>query len=109
MSSNNAFKDNLLLLQNVIQASMMVYPKELLIWFMRDFFSKSNYYHFAIDAWGYPNTADHTDLLPGSDIPVGGTGSTAINNIDLVTRLFIGENYNNGEGIFYPAVLVKNA
>jgi hypothetical protein len=108
MSSNNAFKDDLFSLYNIVQASMIVYPKELVIAALRDFFSQSSYYHFSKDHFGFPNVQDHTDLLPGADLPTRAPGSTAVNNIDLVTRLFIGENYNYGEGIFYPAILVKN-
>lgn len=93
-------------LHNVVQASMLVYPKELIIATLRDFFSKDDYYHFAKDQWGFPNTTDHTDLPPGVDIPsfhnVNGT-----NQEGLSTRVFIGENYRY-DGIYYPAILVKS-
>lgn len=96
MASNNFFKSDLYSLHNIIQASMMVYPKEMIIYTLRDFFSKDSYYHYSKDAWGFPNTIDHTDLEPGAGI-----------NNDLTTRVYIGENYRYDK-IYYPAILVKS-
>lgn len=87
---------------------MIVYPKEIIIATLRDFFSHDSYYHFSQDQWGFPNTTDHTDLPPGADLPYGPGAQPALNpNPILPTRLFIGENYRY-DGIFYPAILVKN-
>jgi hypothetical protein len=107
MSTNNFFKSNLMRLHHIVQASMLVYPKEMIIGVMREFFAEDDYYHYSKDQWGFANTTDHTDLPPGADIPVGGIGSTATSNILLPTRLFIGENYRYN-GIYYPAILVKS-
>jgi hypothetical protein len=108
MSSNNFFRSDLFGVYNVIQASMIVYPKEIIIATLRDFFSHDSYYHFSKDQWGFPNTTDHTDLPPGADLPFGPGAQPQLNpNPVLPTRLFIGENYRY-DGIFYPAVLVKN-
>lgn len=107
MSTNNFFKSNLMNLHHIVQASMLVYPKEMIIATLRDFFSKDDYYHYSKDQWGFANTTDHTDLPPGADIPEGGIGSTATSNILLPTRVFIGENYRY-DGIYYPAILVKS-
>jgi len=107
MSSNNIFKSNLNRLYNIIQSSMIVYPKEIVISTLRDFFSKDDMYHFSKDQWGFPNTTDHTDLPLGADMPVGSIGSTATSNELLSTRVFIGENYRH-DGIYYPAILVKS-
>lgn len=108
MSSNNFFRSDLFGIYNVIQASMIVYPKEIIIATLRDFFSHDSYYHFSKDQWGFPNTTDHTDLPPGADLPFGPGAQPMLNpNPVLPTRLFIGENYRY-DGIFYPAVLVKN-
>jgi hypothetical protein len=106
MGSNNFFKSNLMALHNVVQASMLVYPKEMIIMTLKDLFSKDDYYHYSKDQWGFADTTDHTDLPPGADLPVlhnkyGATDS------GLSTRLFIGENYRY-DGIYYPAILVKN-
>lgn len=107
MSSSNSFKSDLWDIYNIVQGSMIVYPKEVIIATLRDFFSKDSYYHYSRDQWGFSNTKDHTDLPLGADIPVGHSGSTAITNTLLSTRLFIGENYHQN-GIFYPAILVKS-
>jgi hypothetical protein len=108
MSSNNFFKSDLFGIYNIVQASMIVYPKEIIIATLRDFFSKDSYYHFSKDQWGFPNTTDHTDLPPGADLPFGPGANPQLNpDPVLPTRLYIGENYHYN-GIFYPAVLVKS-
>lgn len=78
---------------------MISYPKEMIISTLRDFFSKDSYYHYERDEWGFPKTEDHTNMPLGQgmkDSPI------------KTTRLFIGENYRY-DGIYYPAILVKNA
>lgn len=88
---------------------MLVYPKEIIIATLRDFFSKDSYYHYSKDQWGFPNTTDHTDLAPGADLPSGPGAHPELSNVSpLSTRLFIGENYRY-DGIYYPAILVKSA
>lgn len=108
MSTNNFFKSDLYRIHNIIQASMLVYPKEVIIATLRDFFSKDSYYHYSKDQWGFANTTDHTDLAPGADLPYGvGAHPELSNTTNLSTRLFIGENYRY-DGIYYPAILVKS-
>jgi hypothetical protein len=108
MSSNNFFKSDLYQIHNIIQASMLVYPKEVIIATLRDFFSKDSYYHYSKDQWGFANTTDHTDLPPGADLPSGvGAHPELSNTVNLSTRVFIGENYRY-DGIYYPAILVKS-
>jgi len=106
MSTNNFSKSDLFQLHDIVQSSMIVYPKEIIIATLRDFFSKDSYYHYSKDQWGFPNTTDHTDLPPGADFPTvyNRFGS---NQEGLSTRLFIGENWRY-DGIYYPAILVKN-
>lgn len=106
MSTNNFFKSNLIGLHNFVQASMLVYPKEIIISTLRDFFSKDDYYHYSKDAWGFANTTDHTNLAPGADIPTVHDKNGA-NQEGLPSRIFIGENYRK-DVVFYPAVLVKS-
>lgn len=101
MSTSNAFKSDLYSIHNIIQASMLVYPKEMIIAYLRDFFSKDSYYHYSKDQWGFPNVTDHTDLPLGSDIPI--PGDDAI----VSSRIYIGENFKR-DMIFYPAILVKS-
>lgn len=86
---------------------MLVYPKEVILATLRDFFSKDSFYHYEKDQWGYPNTTDHTDLPLGADLPAGSKNSTAHPNDLLSTRVFIGENYRY-DGIYYPAILIKS-
>lgn len=108
MSSNNFFKSNLFGIYNIVQASMIVYPKEVIIATLRNYFSEDDYYHFSKDQWGFPNTTDHTDLPPGADLPYGpGSAPQLSPHPVLATRLFIGENYRY-DSIFYPAILVKS-
>ena len=106
MSTNNFSKSDLFQLHDIVQSSMIVYPKEIIIATLRDFFSKDSYYHYSKGQWGFPNTTDHTDLPPGADFPTvyNRFGS---NQEGLSTRLFIGENWRY-DGIYYPAILVKN-
>jgi len=106
MSSNNFSKSDLFGLHDIIQSSMIVYPKEMIISFLRNFFSKDSYYHYSKDQWGFPNTTDHTDLPPGADIPTQ-YNQFGANQEGVSTRLFIGENYRY-DGIYYPSILVKN-
>ena len=107
MSTNNFFKSDLFSLHNIVQASMLVYPKEMIIATLRNLFSEDSYYQYSKDQWGFPNTTDHTDLPLGADIPTGHPGSTALSNNLLPTRVYIGENYRK-DGIYYPAILVKS-
>src|ERR1700722_2151597 len=108
MSTNNFFKSDLFGIYNVVQASMIVYPKEIIIDTLRNYFGRDSYYHYSRDQWGFANTTDHTDLPPGADLPYGPGSDPELNpNPTLPTRLFIGENYRF-DSIYYPAILVKN-
>lgn len=108
MGANNFFKSDLYGVYNIVQASMLVYPKEMIIETLRNFFSRDSYYHFSKDQWGFANTTDHTDLPPGADLPSGPGSHPELNpNPVLPTRVFIGENYRY-DNIYYPAILVKS-
>ena len=108
MSTNNIFTSDLYKIHNVIQSSMLVYQKEAIIATLRDFFSKDSYYHYSRDAFGFPNTTDHTDLPLGADIPSGAYSHPELNNLsNISTRIFIGENFRYNS-IYYPAILVKS-
>lgn len=108
MSSSNFFKSDLFSIYDIEQASMLIYPKEVIISILRDFFSKDSYYHYSKDQWGFANTTDHTDLPLGADLPSGpGANPSLSKTLNLSTRLFIGENYRY-DGIYYPAILVKS-
>jgi hypothetical protein len=108
MSSNNFFKSDLFGIYNIVQASMLVYPKEMIIETLRNYFSRDSYYAFSKDQWGFANTIDHTGLPPGADLPSGPGSHPELNpNPVLPTRVFIGENYRY-DNIYYPAILVKS-
>lgn len=96
MATNNIVKSDLYKIHHVVQGSMIVFPKEAIISFLRDHFSRDSYYHYSKDEWGFANVVDHTDLPLGSGL-----------HDDTTTRVFIGENYRF-DGIYYPAILVKN-
>lgn len=98
MATGNYFKSDLYKIHNIIQSSMIVYPKEMIIATLRDFFSKDSYYRYISDVWGFPNTTDNTGLPIDAGLP----------GDDSCTRLFIGENYRY-DVAFYPAILVKNS
>ena len=108
MSSNNLFKSDLNGIYNIVQSSMIVYPKEMVVSILRDFFSKDSFYHFSKDTYGFPNTTDHTDLPLGADLPRGPGAYPQLNTSPILpTRLFIGE-YFRYDTIFYPAIIVKS-
>lgn len=96
MSSNNISKSDLMRLHNVIQYSMISYPKQVIIETLRDFFSKDSYYHYVKDEWGFTKTPDHTNLDREAGL-----------NDNVTTRIFIGENFRYNV-IYYPAILVKS-
>lgn len=96
MATNNFFKSDLPRIHGVVQNAMIIYPKEIILATLRDYFSRDTYYHYVKDAWGYANTVDQTDL----PLDAGLHDTTT-------TRVFIGENYRQ-EGQFFPAILIKN-
>jgi hypothetical protein len=96
MSTSNIFKSDLPKIYNVIQNSMLSFPKEIIIASLREYFGKCSYYHYSKDKWGFANTPDHTDLLPGVGM-----------HDELTTRVFIGENFRQ-DVIYYPAIIVKS-
>lgn len=96
MTTENHNRSDLYRLYDIIQASMITHPKEVIIAVLKDFFNNdSTFYSFRKDEWGYTKTPDHTDLPLGAGL-----------EDNLTTRLFIGE-YHRNDVIFYPAILVK--
>lgn len=96
MATGNWYDTDLYRIFGMLQTSMIILPKELVIAGLRDFFAKDSFYHYVGDEWGYPKTVDHTDL------PLG-TGMTD----DTTTRIFIGEAFRQ-DIQFYPSIIVKN-
>src|SRR5580698_9615486 len=103
MSVGNIVRSDLDSIYHIVRNAMIVYPKEILIATLKDFFAKDSFYHYVKDAWGFTLTPDHTDLPLDAGYKIPGT-----NILDnTTTRLFIGENYRF-DTIFYPAILVKH-
>src|SRR6266404_703456 len=96
MTTNNFFRSNLNKLHDVVQNSMTLYPKELIVATLRDFFSDDVEYKYSKDQWGFPKTPD----LTGFPTSAGYEDATT-------TRVFIGENYRR-DVVFYPAILVRH-
>lgn len=81
---------------NIVQNTMIRFPKDLIIASLREFFAKDSTYHYVCDEWGFPKTVDHTDLDPNAGL-----------YDDVTTRIYIGEAYRY-DGIYYPAVLIRS-
>lgn len=96
MATGGFFSSDLYSLYHVVQNTQILYPKELLISALREYFAKDSKYHYVKDPWGFPNTPDHTDLPPDA-----GT------NDDSTTRIYIGQE-SRMDVAFYPCVLVKH-
>ncbi len=92
---NNVYRSDLYKLHNIVQSSMITYPKQAIIAVLRDYFAQDSYYHYEKDEWGYPKTVEQLGL----PIDAGMTDHST-------TRIYIGESYRY-DGIFYPAILVK--
>lgn len=97
MATNSIFKSDLNKLYGLIQSSMIVYPKEIIIQHLRDFFSKDSLYHYVKDEWGFGKKVDQTDLPLGAGM---------FDN--LTTRIHISESHPH-DGIFYPFVMVRHS
>ena len=96
MSTNSFYKSDLPDYYNIVQNTMIRYPKDLIIDILKKFFSNDKYYKFEKDEWGFSKTPSNKDL----DLTAG---------IDdnLCTRIFIGDHFRK-ELAFYPAILVKH-
>lgn len=75
---------------------MVIFPKEIVIATLRERFKEDSFFRYSQDAWGFPNTPDHTDLP-----------ATAGLYDNVTSRLYVGENYRKDD-VFYPALLVKH-
>lgn len=93
--TGNLHRTDLYQIHNVVQNTLMSYPKELVIGILREEFSKDSYYHYVADEWGFPKVPDHTDLPLDAGY-----------EDDRTTRIFIGEAFRFN-AIYYPALLVR--
>lgn len=97
MTTNNFFQSDLPRIYDIVQNSMTLQPKELVVATLRDFFSNDHFYSYRHDQWGFPQTP-----------PLINTPQRAGLNDASTTRVFIGEAWRFDVD-FYPAILVKNA
>ena len=56
--TGNFFKSDLYKIHDVVQNTMIVFPKEIIIATLRDFFSEDSYYGYRRDNFGFPQTPD---------------------------------------------------
>jgi hypothetical protein len=98
MTSNNIFKSDLYKIHNIVQSSAALYPKELIIATLRNYFADDTYYGFRKDKFGFPETPDLTNTPQNA--------GNAVND-SSTTRLFIGESYRF-DVIYYPAITVRH-
>ncbi len=105
MATNNEEISDLPALIGLVQGAFISYPKEMLIWALRDFFSKDSWYHYVKDEWGFPLTPNHTDLPLGSGMFNDPAETGALPN--TTTRIYIGENFRFAT-VYYPCVLIKH-
>jgi hypothetical protein len=96
MVTNNFVYSDLPRINHIVQNAMTLYPKELVVETLRDYFSRDAEYHYVADHWGNPKTPDLKDHPLDA-----GYGN------DLTTRIFIGEKYRYNV-VYYPCILVAN-
>lgn len=96
MTTNNFYRSALPKLHDITQNAVSLYPKELIIATIRDFFSDDDYYHYVHDKFGFPQTPNQTGLPQSAGFAD-----------DLTTRLFVGESYRFDK-IYYPAIIVRH-
>lgn len=96
MTTNNSINSDLYGIYNLVSSSMIIWPKELVIQQLRDFFSRDSMYHFATDQFGFPKTPNHTNLP-----------NTAGYKDNLTTRLYI-NSANRYDVVYYPAIIVRH-
>lgn len=97
MATNNFFHSDLNRVFGIVQGSMIIYPKELIITRLRDFFAHDHLYQYVKDEWGFPKVLDNTDVPLDAGI------------FDKsITRIDITESFKHRVS-WYPCILVKNS
>lgn len=96
MTTNDLVKSDLSRVFNIVQNSMIVYPKEAIIATLKDFFSRDTYYRYVADSFGFNKTPDQTNLAIDAGL-----------NDNSTTRVGIFEA-NRFDVIFYPCLIVKH-
>lgn len=97
MATNDFFHSDLNRVFGIVQGSMLIYPKELIITRLRDFFAHDSFYQYVKDEWGFPKALDNTDVALDAGV------------FDKsITRIDITESFKHRVS-WYPCILVKNA
>lgn len=95
MVSTHFFKSDLNSIHHIVQNTMNLHSKELVLFSLRDFFAQDTFYRYVVDNYGYAKVVDVTDLPLDAGI-----------NDDATTRLCIQEAFKM-EADFYPAIIVR--
>jgi hypothetical protein len=95
MVSGHFYKSDLNSIHHVVQNTMNLHSKELILFSLRDFFAQDTFYRYVVDSYGYAKVVDVTDLPLDAGI-----------NDDTTTRLCIQESFKM-ESSFYPALVVR--
>lgn len=95
MTSTHFFKSDLNKIHSIVQNTMNLHSKELILFSLRDFFAQDTFYRYVTDHYGYPKVVDVTDLPLDAGITDNST-----------TRLCIQEAFKV-ETDFFPALIVK--
>lgn len=96
MTSLGIWKSDLPGIHNVVQNTMNLHSREIILFSLRDFFSQDSFYRYVTDHYGYVKTVDVTDFPLDAGI-----------NDDSTTRLCIQESFRM-ESDFFPAIIVKS-
>lgn len=96
MTASYFTKSDLNKIHHIVQNMMNLHSKELILFSLRDFFSKDTWYRYVTDHYGYPKVVDVTDLPLNSGIVD-----------DATTRISIQEAFKF-EADFYPALIVRS-
>lgn len=96
MVTNNVIKSDLDKLYDIVQNTLILAPKELVIATLKEFFSKDTYYRYSTDLFGFSNTIDITDVDQEAGL-----------NDNITTRLHIAEAFRY-DITFYPAIIVRH-
>ena len=96
MVSSHFFKSDLNKIHHIVQNTMNLHSKELVLFSLRDFFAQDTFYRYVTDQYGYAKVVDVTDLPLDAGI-----------NDDSTTRLCIQEAFKM-EADFFPALIVRS-
>jgi hypothetical protein len=97
MTTANYFKSDLPGIFNIVQNTMIRYPKDLVIDLLRQYFAQDTYYRYVADEFGFPKIRKQNNLALDAGM-----------NDDLTTRINISDAFPK-EDVFYPCIIVKNS